>query len=54
MHQEIRDLSGQEIINAKVGKHYLEHTLLTIPGASWMVDMLSMALVQVTQYKGLQ
>ena len=51
-HEEIRELQGQEITNAEEGKHYLERTLLTVPGASWMTNVLSTALFQVTQYKG--
>ena len=48
----IRDLPGQEIGDMEAGKHYLERTLLTIPGAPWTVGTLSTAVFQVTQYKG--
>ena len=48
----IRDLPGQEIGDMEAGKHYLEQTLLTIPGMPWTVGTLSTAVFQVTQYKG--
>ena len=48
----IRDLPGQEIGDVEAGKHYLEQTLLTIPGVPWTVGALSTAVFQVMKYKG--
>jgi hypothetical protein len=51
--EEIKDLPGQEIMDMEEGKLYLECMLLTVPGMPWMVESLSTAILQVTQYKGM-
>ena len=50
--EEIRDLLGQDIMNKEGGKQYLEHTLLTVPGAPWTISAITTTVLQVTQYKG--
>ena len=52
-HEEIRDMPGQEITDMEEGKRYLERMLLTVLGMPWMIKALSMAILQVTQYKGM-
>ena len=52
-HEEIRDMPGQEITEVEGGKLYLERTLLTILGAPWTIEAMAMAILQVTQYKGM-
>jgi hypothetical protein len=52
--KEIETLTGQEVSNAEEGIRYLEHTLLTVPGAPLSADTLSGALFQVSMLPGIR
>jgi hypothetical protein len=52
--EEIETAPGQEIMNSKEGKQYLEYTLLTVPRIPYTAGELVSALFQTSMLPGIK